>query len=163
MQQHSTIAALVLVPWIAGCSQEHTHDPDHDHSHDTSEEELAPAQADEHGEDHEHDEVSLGTSSVGGLTIELAQGHGVVVAGGDSQLVVKLPYTDQGSTSVRAWLGTEDRTMSFVGLGEYAPSHDDYDVHVSAPDPLPQSMLWWFEIERPDGSKLLGSASPLLE
>ena len=161
MQKHSAIAALVLVPWIAGCSHEHT--DDHTHSHDTSEEEPASAQSDEHGEDHEHDEVSLGTSSVGGLTIELAQGHGVVVAGGDSQLVVKLPYTDQGSTSVRAWLGTEDRTMSFVGLGEYAPSHDDYDVHVSAPDPLPQSMLWWFEIERPDGSKLLGSASPLLE
>jgi len=149
------------VPWIAGCSHEHA--DDHDHSHDTSEEEPASAQSDEHGEDHEHDEVSLGTSSVGGLTIELAQGHGVVVAGGDSQLVVKLPYTDQGSTSVRAWLGTEDRTMSFVGLGEYAPSHDDYDVHVTAPDPLPQSMLWWFEIERPDGSKLLGSVSPLLE
>jgi hypothetical protein len=159
MQPHSALYLLVLAPWIAGCS--HEHPDDHSHSHDTSTEETE--HADEQGEDHEHDEVSLGTSSVGGLTIELAQGHGVVVAGGESQLVVKLPYTDKGATTVRGWLGTEDRTLSLVGLGEYAPSHDDYDVHVTAPDPLPQSMLWWFEIERPDGSKLLGSASPLLE
>jgi hypothetical protein len=64
---------------------------------------------------------------------------------------------------VRAWLGTEDRTLSLVGLGEYAPSHDDYDVHVTAPDPLPSPLMWWFEIETPDGTKVLGSAAPLVE
>ncbi len=155
--QHSVLAALSLVPWITCCGHDHDHSTDGAQA--TSGQDSAPAEEAE----HEHNERPLGAATVGGLTLELAQGHGNVVAGGESQLVLKLPYTDQGSTSVRAWLGTEDRTLSFVGLGEYAPSHDDYDVHVTAPDPLPPSILWWFEIEKPDGSKLLGSVAPLLE
>jgi len=154
-----TRAALVsmIVLGLPACSDDH----DHDHSTDsTSEESTEP---DHGGQDHEHNEESLGSVTVGDMTVELAQGHGHVVPGGESQLVVKLPYTDGGSTIVRAWLGTQDRTMSYVGLGEYAASHDDYDIHVTAPDPLPSPLLWWFELESPEGDKQLGSVAPLVK
>ena len=48
-------------------------------------------------------------------------------------------------------------------IGEYAPSHDDYDVHAMAPDPLPAETMWWIEIETPDGTKVVGSARPIME
>ncbi len=114
-------------------------------------------------EGHAHAEDPLGTITIGDLEVELAQGHGVVVAGGEGHLVVKLPYSDSGSTTVRAWIGTKDRTLSYVGKGEYAPSHDDYDIHATAPDPLPENPMWWIEIEKPDGTKVVGSAKPILE
>jgi len=112
---------------------------------------------------HEHAEDPLGTVEIGGLAVEFAQGHGAVVAGKEGHLVVKLPYSDSGETVVRAWIGTPDRTLSYVGKGEYAPSHDDYDVHATAPDPLPGGPMWWVEIEKPDGTKLVGSVKPLME
>jgi hypothetical protein len=99
---------------------------------------------------------------LGEHSLELAQGHGAVAAGKEGHLVVKLPYNDGGATIVRAWIGTEDRTLSYVGKGQYAPSHDDYDVHATAPDPLPAETQWWIEIEQPDGTKLVGSAQPNL-
>lgn len=114
------------------------------------------------GEDHAHDEVSIGTAKCGDLEIELAQGHGKVEAGKEGHLVVKLPYNDKGATSVRAWIGTKDRTMSMVGKGEYAPSHDDYDVHAVAPDPLPANVMWWIEVKKPDGTTHVGSTKPLM-
>ena len=114
-------------------------------------------------EEHAHDEESLGTVQIGDLTVELAQGHGAISAGHEGHLVVKLPYSDDGATVVRAWIGTEDRLSSRVGLGTYAPDHDDYDVHATAPDPLPANPRWWIELERPDGSRLVGSASPRME
>ena len=165
MQRHPALASLLLAPLLLfalpACGDDHGNE----HATEPSSPDSAPTDADAaHAADgHEHDEESLGTSSVGDWTIELAQGLGHVVPGAESQLVVKLPYSDQGSTIVRAWLGTEDRTLSFVGLGQYAPSHDDYDVLVTAPDPLPAPLLWWFEIEAPDGSKVLGSVAPLVE
>jgi len=114
-------------------------------------------------EDHEHAEDPLGTVTIGDLDVELAQGHGAVTAGEEGHLVVKLSYSDSGSTVVRAWIGTEDRTLSLVGKGEYAASHDDYDIHATAPDPLPADTKWWFEIEKPDGTKLVGSVQPIME
>jgi len=114
-------------------------------------------------EDHSHDETALEPASIGDMTVELAQGHGAMAAGKESHLVVKLPYNDNGATVVRAWIGTEDRTLSFVGKGEYAPSHDDYDIHAMAPDPLPENTMWWIEIEKPDGTKIVGSAEPITQ
>ena len=99
-------------------------------------------------EDHAHAEDPLGTIIMGEHSVELAQGHGGVVAGEESHLVVKLPYSDAGATVVRAWLGSSDRTLSFVGLGEYAASHDDYDIHAVAPDPLPENPMWQIELDR---------------
>lgn len=113
--------------------------------------------------DHAHAEESLGSITIGEHSLELAQGHGAVAAGKEAHLVVKLPYSDSGSTVVRAWIGSEDRTLSYVGKGQYAPSHDDYDIHATAPDPLPANSLWWIEITKPDGIKLVGSVKPILE
>lgn len=110
-------------------------------------------------QDHHH-EVSMGTVRFGDLDVELAQSHGELAPGKELHLVVKLPYSDNGATVVRAWLGTEDRFASVVAKAEYAPSHDDYDIHAIAPDPLPESTMWWIEIEMPDGAKLLGSVKP---
>lgn len=166
---HSSLAVLaVLGIALSGCGESdlgadhtqsqgtHTHEDGSahdDHAHDAT-------GAKEHAHD---DEVALAPATIGNLTIELAQGHGGIEAGHEGHLVVKLPYNDKGATIVRAWIGTEDRTLSFVGLGEYAPSHDDYDIHATAPNPLPENTLWWIEIEKPDGSKLVGSANPILK
>jgi hypothetical protein len=165
------VLLIALLGLIAGCNQSgdsdsagrtasngdaHTHADGSTHAdHDDAE--------DHEGKDHAHDEVSLGTITIGDMEVELAQGHGAVEAGKEGHLVVKLPYSDQGATVVRAWIGTEDRTLSFVGKGEYAPSHDDYDIHAMAPDPLPANATWWIEIEKPDGTKVVGSAKPIFE
>jgi hypothetical protein len=133
----------------------------HQHADGTTHDDPAGEHAE--GEDHAHDEVPLGKAKIGEIEVELAQGHGKVEAGKEGHLVVKLPHNDKGATVVRAWIGTDDRTLSFVGKGEYAASHDDYDVHATAPDPLPDNVMWWIEIEKPDGAKLVGSARPLME
>ncbi len=128
---------------------EHSDHDGHDH-----------AESEHMGDDH-HDMVSLGTAQIGDHAVELAQGHGAIAPGKELHLVVKLPYTDNGASVVRAWLGTDDRFASVVAKGEYAASHDDYDIHALAPDPLPENTMWWVEIEKPDGTKMLGSAKPL--
>ncbi len=109
---------------------------------------------------HDHDEVSLGKFKAGDLEIEAAQGHGKVKAGKEGHLVITLSYKDKGATVVRAWIGTEDRTLSSVGKGAYAAAHNDYDIHAMAPNPLPADAKWWVEIEKPDGTKLIGSIAP---
>ena len=113
--------------------------------------------------DDHHNEVSIGSVEIGGATVNLAQGHGKMFAGAGSHLVIKLPTNDGGATVVRAWVGTSDRTKSFVGKGTYDAGHDDYDVHADAPDPLPEGVQWWIEIEKPDGTKAVGSANPILK
>lgn len=163
----------ILVPmfaltFMAGCEKSSSNDSSSSkqntsgaHTHDdgsTHDDHAAEAPTEE---DHAHAEVSLGTVMIGDMEVELAQGHGNVAAGQEGHLVVKLPYNDQGATVVRAWIGTEDRTLSYIGKGEYAASHDDYDIHAMAPDPLPENAKWWIEIEKPDGTKVVGSAKPM--
>ena len=126
------------------------HDHDHDHDHD--------------GHDHDHgEEMSLPPLVIGDLSIACSQFHGPLQAGTEGHLAVKLPYSDDGASVVRAWIGGEDRTMSMVGLGVYAASHGDYDIHTMAPDPLPADARWWIEIEQPDGTTLLGSVAPIVD
>lgn len=170
-----TIPALALLGAltlpIAGCGGgEADHDHDHADGEHTHADGTTHADHDDHGHDaddhmdHDHgEEVALDDATVGDMTLELAQAHGAIEAGKEGHLVVKLPYNDNGETIVRAWIGTEDRTLSMVGKGEYASSHDDYDIHCMAPDPLPENAMWWIEIEKPDGTKVVGSASPLME
>ena len=123
---------------------------------------LITSNAEEKDHDHTHDEVELGTFDIDGISVKAAQGHGKVKGGKEGHLVVKLPYNDKGETVVRAWIGTEDRTLSTVGKGDYAASHDDYDIHAVAPKPLTRKAKWWIEIEKPDGTKVVGSI-PLLK
>jgi hypothetical protein len=157
---------LALAAMLSACSESSTDEPaavpgTHVHADGTTHENHAEDQATEPAEDHSHDEVSLGSVGIGDIQVELAQGHGLLTPGAEGHLVVKLPYSDNGATTVRAWIGTEDRTLSFVGKGDYAPSHDDYDIHAIAPDPLPENVKWWIEIEQPNGTKSVGSAEPL--
>lgn len=177
----SLIATIALFAFATGCKKSgdqpatdgtHTHadgSTHDDHAEGTGDEGDAAHEEgaenegeDQEGEDHAHDETSLGTTMIGEHEVELAQGHGAVAAGMEGHLVVKLPYSDNGATVVRAWIGTEDRTLSLVGKGEYASSHDDYDIHAMAPDPLPENTLWWIEIEKPDGTKIVGSMTPIM-
>lgn len=177
MNSTTTILAILAACGLTlvGCG-ESGGEGDHGHSADSqaqSEDALTHADGSTHGdhadgeqmdeEDHDHDEVALDPATIGGMTVELAQNHGAIEAGQESHLVVKLPYSDNGATIVRAWIGTDDRTLSFVGKGEYAASHDDYDIHAIAPNPLPEHTMWWIEIEKPDGTKTVGSATPILE
>jgi hypothetical protein len=130
----------------------------HGHPHETAEAHGHP-----HGamEDYGHDEkIALGTFKAGALNIEASQGHGAVKAGKEGHLTLKLPYSDGGATVVRAWIGTEDRTLSAVGKGSYTASNDVYDIHAVAPSPLPANVKWWVSIEKPDGTEIIGSIEP---
>lgn len=158
----TAIATLTLTAFLTSCGEK-----DHGHEPDTETAEAAETHGHDHGtgevhddHDHDHDEVPLGTFTAGDMEIEAAQSHGNIEPGQEGHLVIKLPYNDAGATVVRAWIGTEDRTLSTVGRGEYAPSHDDYDIHAMAPDPLPDNAMWWVEIERPDGTMAIGSIAP---
>lgn len=157
------IPVFALTAMLVACGEKKTTDPDeHGHSHEGGEAHAHP-HGKEKSDDHDHEkEVSLGSFKAGELNIEAAQAHEEVKAGEEGHLVIKLPYNDNGASVVRAWIGTEDRTLSTVGKGVYAPSHDDYDIHTMAPDPLPEDVKWWVEIEKPDGSKMVGSIAPKL-
>lgn len=137
-------------------------DSTHDHAHGDHAHDHGDHSHDHHAHGDDHNEVFLGVVSMGDIKVSAAQGHGKVEPGKEIHLVVKLPYTDNGSTVVRAWIGTEDRTASMVGKGEYAAAHDDYDLHTNAPDPLPENTMWWIEIEKPDGTTMTGSIKPLM-
>jgi hypothetical protein len=145
-------------PSHPGGAHSHSHAEGTHHAHSEGEQ---AHHHDDHDHDHDHDEIELGMFTFGDMQVKLAQSHGMVEPGKEGHLVVKLPYNDGGATIVRAWLGTEDRTLSYVGRGEYAASHDDYDIHAMAPDPLPENTMWWVEIEKPDGTKTIGSAPAL--
>ena len=139
----------------------HSHD-DHSHSHDDH-----SHSHDDHGHSHDdHDdhgeERPLGTAMVGPYEIEAAQGHGFVEPGKLCHIVVKLPYSDDGASIVRAWIGTLDRDLYLVERADYSTDHDDYDVHVEAPDPLPDGATWWVEIEKPDGMTYVGPIAALM-
>lgn len=156
------IPTFALSALLVSCGEKKTAAADdHGHPHKEGEAHGKPSAAAKAEEDHDHgEEVALGKFKAGELEIEAAQGHGMVEAGKEGHLIIKLPYKDDGATVVRAWIGTEDRTMSAVGKGEYAPSHDDYDIHAMAPTPLPADVKWWVEVEKPEGTKLVGSIAP---
>ena len=156
---------LLLVP-ACGHDHDHPHGHGHDHDHDHPHAE-GDSDGDGHdadGEDHdgdEHAEMPMEPAEIGDMKVELAQGHGLLEAGMESHLVVKLPYADDGATVVRAWIGTEDRTASMVGKGTYSADEAEYNIHAMAPEPLPEGCRWWIEIEKPDGTRSVGSATPL--
>ena len=73
-QLSSLLASLGLVAMITACGK-----PDAaEHSNE------APPEAGE--ADHEHAEDPLGTVTIGGLEVDLAQGHGAVVANEEGHL-----------------------------------------------------------------------------
>jgi len=168
MTRTSTLLlALTSTLWIAGCGESGGDDHgDETHTHEDGTVHKDGQEADTaqtgHGDDH-GEETPLPTATIGDMQVELAQAKGAIQPGKEGILLVKLPYDDKGETIVRAWIGTEDRTLSMVGKGAFAPSHGDYDIHAMAPDPLPENVMWWIEIEKPDGTKVVGSTPPITE
>ncbi len=82
-QTSSLLVSSALVALIASCGGA---DKDPVQAHDASQAsstETAPAADAE--EEHEHAEDPLGTVTIGDLSVELAQGHGAVVAGEEDQ------------------------------------------------------------------------------
>lgn len=144
----------------------HTHAPGEEHEHgseagdhhgqgDDGDRGRGHAGADPHEEGH-GDMFALGPVELGGLTVRALQGHGEAAAGKELHLVVELPEEAAGST-VRAWIGTDDRLASMVALAEYSESGGGHELHAVAPDPLPENAAWWIEVERSDGTTHVGS------
>ena len=167
MKKTSTLAiALASTLWIAGCGESGDGDHGHEegtHTHADGTVHKDGDHADDINKDDGHDhgnETELPAVTIGDMKVELAQSHGAIEPGKEGHLIVKLPYNDSGATVVRAWIGTEDHTLFNRQNGEYAASKDEYDIHSIAPDPLPKNVMWWIEIEKPDGAKAVGSAKP---
>ena len=161
----SVLPALIITATFAlsGCGKESSAPESadaHEHGADSHVHEDADATMSDSGGSSHEGEVALAPITVGGMTVTLAQEHGELEAGKELHLIVRLPYSDNGATVIRAWLGTEDRFGSIVEKAQYASSPDLYNVHAIAPDPLPENTMWWIEIEKPDGEKLLGAAEP---
>lgn len=152
----TTLIAPICSLALIGCGEK-DHDHSHPHPHNNGEAHGQPHDDHDHGE-----ETELGSFKAGELEIEASQSHGSLEAGKEGHLVIKLPYKDDGASIVRAWIGTEDRTLSMVGKGVYTSSHGDYDIHTMAPSPLPEGVQWWVELEKPDGTKHVGSIDPKL-
>ena len=161
--KYTLLSTLALSVLLVSCGDKDKHAHGHDHSHDNETTEDKDHEDHIGHDDHDHgEEVALGSHEIQGIKVEAAQSHGAVEAGKEGHLILKLPYNDKGETVVRVWIGTADKTLSSAGKGVYAPSHDDYDIHTVAPDPLPAESKWWVEITKPDGDKSTGSI-PLLK
>ncbi len=162
--KYTLLSTLALSGLLISCGDKDQHGHSHDHSTTEHKDHDGHEDHDEH-DDHDHDhgeEVALGSHDIEGIKVEAAQGHGAVEAGKEGHLIVKLPFNDGGETVVRVWIGTADKTLSSAGKGVYTPSHNDYDIHTTAPKPLPADAKWWVEITKPDGTKITGSI-PLLK
>lgn len=167
---------LVLALVFPACSESSSNDHGHAHGDDTHthDDTAAPTgsthtHADgsthtDHADDHDDSlqKIPLDTIVINGMSIQLSQSHGPVGAGEEEHLIVTIDNGDADIIGVRAWIGTEDRTLSYVGKGEYSVINDAYDIHTSAPDALDDNTMWWIEIEMADGTKHTGSIKPVM-
>lgn len=145
--------ALGLALAMNACTETSSSSDSHAHGDDTH------THAEEsHTTDDMHESIPLGSIMIDNITVELTQNHGVVDPGEEEHLVVKIPQSDPETFTVRAWIGTEDKTRSYVGKGEYSADHGAFDIHIIAPESLDPGAKWWIEIEKPDGSVHTGSA-----
>lgn len=169
---HITLMLAIALP---ACSESgsgdhgHAHDDDtHTHDDTASTTDSSHTHADgsihtDHADDHADSlqKIPLDALVINGMGIQLSQNHGPVGAGDEEHLIVKIDNGDADIIGVRAWIGTEDRTLSYVGKGEYSVINDAYDIHTSAPDALDDNTMWWIEIEMADGTKHTGSVKPM--
>lgn len=158
------VAGLAAALPVAGCEEqgtskgttagEHAHAEGDGHDHDG-----AGHMGDEHmGGDHdEAEQVALGAVTVGDMEVQAFQGHGQAAPGKELHLVVRLPGGDTGASTVRGWIGTDDRYGSVVAKADYSAQAGGYELHALAPDPMPENASWWIEVEMPDGKTHVGS------
>lgn len=148
------LLALTTTLFFAGCGGS-----DHDHDHDDHDHGDEHSGGDGHSDEHA-DAKDLPDATIGAMTLKLKQA-GAIEAGKEAVLLVKLSESDKGQTIVRAWIGSDDRTLSRISKGEFVAKDTEYHLHVRAPKPLPEGAMWWIEIEKPDGTKSVGSVAPL--
>lgn len=146
---------------LGGCSKsEPSTDP---HAGETAEEHAAHASHEGHdhddhaGHDDHGDRHELGTTTIGGLQATCWQVHGEAEPGKELFLMVKLDEATPGGSTLRAWIGTDDRLSALVSKGEFDADEGLYGVHAEAPDPLPEGAAWWIEVETPEGETQTGS------
>lgn len=106
-----------------------------------------------------HELEPLGAVAVGEMQIQAFQGDGAATPGKELRLVVRLPEDDSGTSTVRGWIGTNDRYASLVALARYSAEAGGYELRTIAPDPLPDSASWWIEVELADGTAHVGSVA----
>ncbi|MFI4916262.1 MAG: hypothetical protein ACIAS6_07145 [Phycisphaerales bacterium JB060] len=158
------ILAIVAVAGVPACEDTATPDEDHSHAggdgHSHDGREMGEHDGQNHASEHDgHGElINLGDIALGGMQVRAAQGHGQAEAGKELHLIVTLPQEAANST-VRAWIGTEDRLASTVALADYSEGSGGHELHAIAPDPLPENASWWIEVELPDGTTHVGSVS----
>ena len=171
--------AFMLMLTLPACTESGSGNSDHAHGDDTHvhQETSKPkaASADSHvhadGSTHAnhaedtqqgHMEIPLEPVSIDGMDLILTQNHGPVNAGEEEHLIIRITENGDEIEAVRAWIGGEDRSMSYVGKGEYSLLSDAYDIHTIAPDPLPENAMWWIELEKRDGTKVVVSTKPAI-
>jgi len=156
------VLALTAAFWIAGCGgsddSSDMHGDDHDHPHGEHDG-HDHGDGQDHGVTEEHGPMmDLANFAIGDMDVHAQQAGGPVRAGQEYVLFVTLPESNAAQPVVRAWIGTDDRTLSGgVATADYEEGH--YHVHVMAPTPLPQDAMWWVEVEQADGTKLVGSTA----
>ncbi|GJM38509.1 MAG: hypothetical protein DHS20C19_18760 [Acidimicrobiales bacterium] len=167
------LTKLILAPTaalafaLAGCSEQGAddgHDHDHaGHSHADDGDDHDHAEGDDHAhdeghdDDHDHERVSLGTATLGDTELAAWQSHGQAEAGKELHLIVKPNDASDGATTVRAWIGTEDRLTAMVALGEYDADTGEYNLHATCPNPLSDDAQWWIEMQTPNGVRTIVS------
>ena len=99
------IPAIALSALLVGCGEKKTAAADgHGPPHKEGEAHGEPGAKAAAKEDHDHgEEIALGKFKAGELEIEAAQGHGMVEAGKEGHLIIKLPYKDAGAISVEGF------------------------------------------------------------
>ncbi|MGJ8635575.1 MAG: hypothetical protein ACSHX5_01835 [Phycisphaerales bacterium] len=149
-----TVLSLVLGLALSmnACTEQSSSSSSHSHGDETH-----SHTEDNHAAEDMHESIPLGSMMINDFTVELAQGHGAVHAGEEEHLIVKLQSSEDEVLAIRAWIGTEDKTLSYVGKGEYSADRDVYDVHMIAPQSLDPDAMWWVELELRDGTIKTGS------
>jgi hypothetical protein len=144
--------SLGLALSMNACTEQSSTPSSHSHGDETH------SHAEEsHAAEDLHESIPLGSINISDLRVELTQNHGVVDPGEEEHLIIKFTEGDQSTLTVRAWIGSEDKTRSYVGIGEYSADQGVFNIHTTAPDSLMPDAKWWIELELQDGTIYTGS------
>lgn len=92
------------------------------------------------------DTRDLGDVTVGAYTVHLETEGAAVSPGAVTQFVVK-PTAGGKPTSVVGWVGVQTGEGSTKAPGNYDANDGDYDIDVTAPNPIPTGSMFWFQLE----------------
>ena len=143
------MVSLSLVACGGGDKDHKDHDhKDHGHKDHSHKDEGAR----DGGHHHEGERFELGSVKAGAYEIVAVQiGK---PAKGEGILAIKGKGLEKGAAVVRAWAGDESAQAAIKAKADYAPAHDDFDVHVETGDTLAAGAKWWIEVEPTGGDKV---------